>query len=105
MGKQCKLQSIDKLNKLMKQSKYICNQSVCIGSVTNKKTRELHLKYHAEKKALAILLHDDDNNDNDINIAISLKMCRDCHDFFAAMSLYSQRTLTCFDTNGKHVFY
>ena len=89
------------MNELVKQSGYAFDNSVCIGSVTNQKAREVHLRYHAEKKALAILLH---LKVEPLTVAISLMMCRDCRAFFAAMSRHFEQTITCFDTNGKHEF-
>eukprot|EP01083_Nonionella_stella_P309395 1095640_1 len=74
------------------------------GSRINKKSRELHLKYHAEKKALAVLLQNGYDHEANLSVAISLKICKDCHQFFGAMSRFYGRTITCYDTNGKHVF-
>ena len=101
----CTFHSLNKLNILFKQTGYIMDKSVCNGSLTNKKTKELHFKYHAEKKALAVLLTTNTNNDNhNLCITISMRMCRDCHNFFAKMSGHLNKTIECVDVNGIHVF-
>ena len=52
------------MNNAINQTGYIHDKSVYNGSLTNKKTKELHLKYDAEKKALAVFLTTNTNNDN-----------------------------------------
>ena len=59
-------------------------------------------RYHAEKKALAFLLRGDAES---IRIFVSLRMCRDCHAFFAAVSRrHAQLEIECVDPNTRHTF-
>lgn len=62
----------------------------------------LFIKHHSEKKALAFLLN---KKVNDIQIRVSLRMCRDCHSFFEAVSAYYHNVnIQCIDPRTKHVF-
>merc|ERR1712244_99936 len=81
MNKQCAFGSNELLSKLMAESQYEIDTSVCIGSLFTDGVRQKHLKYHAEKKALAVLLNEDDDDDMDLSVTVSMKMCRDCHNF------------------------
>lgn len=101
---QCIYNSITKLNKLFKDSNHVIDDSAFNASLRNKKTKELHFKYHAEKKALAILLDEDKDNEN-IEITISMSMCNDCHSFFENVSkCYNNKTIKCVDIKGTHTF-
>lgn len=60
------------------------------------------IKYHSEKKALAFLLN---KKVKDIEIRINLRMCRDCHSFFEAVSKhYDYANIHCIDPRTKHIF-
>merc|ERR1712187_390192 len=61
VDKQCAFGSNELLSKLMADSQYEIDTSVCIGSLFTDSVRQKHLKYHAEKKALAVLLNQDGN--------------------------------------------
>ena len=55
LDNECKFDSNEKVDRLVKEIGYIFDESVG-NEIPNKKARELHLKYHTEKKTLAILL-------------------------------------------------
>ena len=104
VDRECSFDSMSKLNQLMAESGYEIDTSVCVGSLINANVREKHLKYHAEKKALAILLNQSDLHDAELSVTVSMKMCRDCHNFFGAMSKYTQRQIKCIDPEMEHLF-
>ena len=69
--------------------------------------RRRHLKSHSEKKALAVLLAagGDGDGDGDIRVKVDMRMCHDCHLFFAAASkLLPRRRIRCVDPKGTHLF-
>ena len=60
------------------------------------------VKHHAEKKALAFLLN---QKVNDIEICVNMRMCRDCHSFFKAVSRYYHHvSIQCVDPRTRHRF-
>ena len=99
----CPFGSFDLLHSLCADSGHYHDAALSkLQSLKNKKSAELHFKYHAEKKALAILLLY--AQDERPRITVSLKMCADCHSFFARMSSRYERTIQCTDRIGSHVF-
>ena len=60
------------------------------------------LSYHAEKRALAFLIH---KNVDKIEINVSMRMCYDCHQFFCSVSkYYPNKQIICIDPNKRHLF-
>eukprot|EP01084_Bolivina_argentea_P011226 20971_1 len=100
---ECKWNSVYKINKLIIDYKYVFDDSVC-NEIPNKIARETHLKYHAEKKALSILLFEAKKMEEMCSISVSIPMCNDCHKFFAEMSKYCNCEIHCDDPNGLHTF-
>eukprot|EP01083_Nonionella_stella_P141862 437849_1 len=93
-----------KLDQLLKEIHYKPNTSVCkqFGQLLSDSATVKHLKHHAEKKALAILIK---NNITSIKIKVTMKMCIDCHDFFAKISKkYKDYRIECVDPTGIHLF-
>ena len=59
-----------------------------------KVSKEESLMFHAEKKALAALLH---AKAADIEIGINFRMCVDCHNAFKCASSYYDKSIVCKD--------
>ena len=71
----------------------------------------MSLSNHAEKKALAQLLIDEEKNGNKnapsfapLSVEINFKMCADCHDFFKGASACLGRRITVKEPTMLHVF-
>ena len=103
MDNECQFNSVDKVDQLIQDSGYIFDNSVA-NEIPNNEARQLHLKYHAEKKALSVLLFEKASKMEDIRVSVSIAMCNDCHKFFAEMSKYCDRKIECNDPNGLHIF-
>ena len=98
----CQFESHDKVNALIRDIKYDIDTSIC-PELPSDFAGQKHLKSHSEKKALAVLLHAKETND--IKIKVDMKMCSDCHQFFAQASrVYKQFTIQCADPKGVHCF-
>ena len=103
MDNECQFNSVDKVDQLIQDSGYIFDNSVA-NEIPNNEARQLHLKYHAEKKALSVLLFEKASKMEDIRVSVSIAMCNDCHKFFAEMSKYCDRKIECNDPDGLHIF-
>ena len=84
----CLFGSVPLGHSMFMESGYIQNGAVNNGSLRNKKSAELHLKYHGEKKALSVLLKEEVERPH---ISVSLEMCSDCHSFFEKMSRFMEK--------------
>ena len=70
-------------------------------------SQESSLRHHAEKKALAALLERDGANaaaDQDLALAVNIKVCADCHEFFKGAALLLGRTIRVQEPGLLHVF-
>eukprot|EP01083_Nonionella_stella_P089577 249967_1 len=106
MNEDCVFDSMKKVDELVEDSGYLFDHSVG-NEIPNEKAREMHLKYHAEKKALCVLLNEMTSGarvDTICNVSVSISMCNDCHKFFAEMSKHCNREIHCADPKGLHVF-
>eukprot|EP01084_Bolivina_argentea_P155974 271791_1 len=100
----CRFNSHEKVDALMKDIGYKINITEC-SHLESKYAKELHLKSHSEKKALAILLNEELCSNNEIKIKVSMKMCADCHAFFCVISKkYNVYDIQCIDPKGIHTF-
>ena len=101
----CPLDSHQKVNVLMKEIGFCVNTSVC-HELPDEIAKIKHLKSHSEKKALAVLLKDKSaQKKKKIKIKVSMKMCADCHSFFAQVSKkYTAHTIECVDPKKIHIF-
>ena len=60
------------------------------------------LRNHAEKKALAFLL---EQSSQDLVVNVNMRMCADCHRFYAAVSKrVTSRLIVCNDRHSQHRF-
>merc|ERR1711933_692538 len=59
------------------------------------------LQLHAEKKALAVLL---ENNESELNVYMVLETCLDCHEFFKSASLWLGRSIQLHQCSINHTF-
>jgi len=66
-----------------------------------KERMDTSLLFHAEKKALAILLEAGEHNPR---ITVNLRMCIDCHEFFKEASGYLGVPITVVDLQTTHQF-
>lgn len=63
------------------------------------------LKYHAEKRALALMLRTEPKEE-DVVMTVTMRMCADCHRFFCSVSRAEpQRRIICVDPTKRHVFH
>jgi len=63
-----------------------------VGRVGIKKPEQVRqLKYHAEKKALAVAVYHQSTQDHELFINVNQIMCKDCNVFFNAAALLLQR--------------
>merc|ERR1712129_4748 len=101
----CRFDSHDKVSALIQEIHYQIDTSIC-PELKSEFARQKHLKSHSEKKALAVLLKEKrSTQDNTIKIKVDMKMCSDCHQFFAAVSkVYRQYDIQCVDPKGIHSF-
>eukprot|EP01083_Nonionella_stella_P023873 66025_1 len=105
----CPFDSHDKVDVLMKEIDYKINTSICT-ELSSEIARQKHLKSHSEKKALAIVLKQEDfesfsDKDQNIKIKVGMKMCQDCHAFFCQVSKkYNEHNIQCVDPVGTHLF-
>jgi len=99
---ECRFASMDKTDQIIKQSEYEFDCHVN-NEIPNEIARQMHLKYHAEKKALSVLLFEQ-KQAKVHKISVSIPMCRDCHNFFAKMSNFYECEIECVDPSGTHLF-
>lgn len=72
---------------------HVTNAIPWVGRVGIKKSEQIRqLKYHAEKKALAVLVYNNSVHD-DLIIRVNQVMCKDCNSFFKAAALLLRRTV------------
>eukprot|EP01084_Bolivina_argentea_P106765 190979_1 len=104
---ECEFNSDEIVDKIIKEINYKINISCC-HELPSKNAKEKHLKYHCEKKALAVLINEKEkqlSNDRNIRIKVMMKMCIDCHDFFCQISnKYCDYNIECVDPSGIHLF-
>eukprot|EP01083_Nonionella_stella_P282206 960369_1 len=100
----CAFNSHQIVDALMQEIGYEMNTSECVYSqLSSDVAKRNHLKSHSEKKALAILLKQ--QNEQNIKIKVSMRMCVDCHDFFCQISKqYKTQNIQCVDPKGIHIF-
>eukprot|EP01083_Nonionella_stella_P303069 1047599_1 len=96
--KGCEFKSVTLVEKLIKEMDYTMD-TLCALELPDEKSRERHLKSHSEKKALAIALQHGANHE-EIKINVSMRMCVDCHKFFACVSKHYNRQIHCRDPRG-----
>eukprot|EP01083_Nonionella_stella_P271906 921853_1 len=105
----CPFDSHEKVDLLMREIDYKINTSICT-EMSSEIARQKHLKSHSEKKALAIVLKQEDfesfsDKDQNIKIKVGMKMCQDCHAFFCQVSKkYNEHNIQCVDPVGTHLF-
>ena len=94
--------SMQKVQGMIKKMKYKIN-TLYAAELKDEESRETHLQSHAEKKALAVLLHHQCDQEP-ITVRVSMRMCGDCIGFFQAVSRHYNKKLLCIDTKCQHTF-
>ena len=97
--------SMRKVQRLMKTIGHSINPQ-CAVEMKSDRARETHLKSHAEKKALAVLMehYGGKGNSEPIVVRVSMRMCVDCIEFFRKTSQCFLREIHCVDPKCTHVF-
>ena len=120
----------DLVDALMADIEYTVDTAIC-PELHSESARRKHLKSHSEKKALALLLHRKETERKrpkkrkaadsthrppspppssssswwTLTVRVDMRMCADCHSFFAAVSRkYSRYNIRCVDPKGIHLF-
>eukprot|EP01084_Bolivina_argentea_P062285 113889_1 len=100
----CEFKSVCLVEKLIEISGFTFDKTCALQmGFVDQISKEKHLKSHAEKKALAILLNQTEHCEY-IKIYVSMRMCMDCHNFFKLISKCYKRTIECVDPKKQHIF-
>jgi len=96
----------EEMIKLLRSNGYVPQLSALPALVSKEgkmssEEKERSLIFHAEKKALAVLLH---CGDTQPFVSVSTRMCQDCHQAFSIAAKATNRVIRCEDTFGLHVF-
>ena len=104
LDEQCLFGSNEKVDAVMADSGYIFEKAVG-NEIFNEEAQTIHLKYHAEKRALCVLLADNDSDrDGRISVSVSIAMCADSHKFFQDILLHFRGQIESTVPTGTRLF-